>query len=76
MNCQFLLGSKIRYCLADDRLLVPSLLELTEYCCCDPENCPLYKEKEACPPKKEMHSTPAAARQEAATEYSTINRRR
>jgi hypothetical protein len=59
MVCPFLYGSKIRYCLAEKRLFVPSLLELREFCCEDPVRCPLFGEAESAQvPKKEMHTTP------------------
>jgi len=59
MHCPFLYGSKIRYCLAEKRLVVPSLLELSKYCCDDPAHCPLFGETEAAQiPKKDMHTTP------------------
>ena len=63
MACKYLSSFRIARCTASDQLLVPSLLELNEFCKNHFEECPIYQRTEG-EPKKEMHVARAQEKEE------------
>jgi hypothetical protein len=54
MTCKHLSTYRIAQCQASEELLIPSLLELSEFCHNHFQECPIYKQAES-DFKKRMH---------------------
>ena len=61
MACKHLSTGKIPCCFASQRIMHPSILEMTVFCKNKFAECPIYKESQELEPKKEMQRSTALA---------------
>jgi hypothetical protein len=47
MDCKYLTGTRIAQCMAMERLMVPSIRELQDFCRSEPSICPVYQAAQA-----------------------------